>query len=149
MGNKLLIRAYNVGCGDCIYVRIPDDRDHRGQRLGAQVREQPGRMRGGNDLHLPALGDAGEELGEQPDPRRVQAHVRLFEDHERSLGAGQQSDEQAEETQGPVGHAARRDAPTAPLDDEHHHLAELGLVESDLLDLGRTELREPVDHILK
>lgn len=24
MGNKLLIRAYNVGCGDCIYVRIPD-----------------------------------------------------------------------------------------------------------------------------
>jgi beta-lactamase superfamily II metal-dependent hydrolase len=23
MGNKLLIRAYNVGCGDCIYVRIP------------------------------------------------------------------------------------------------------------------------------
>lgn len=27
MGNKLLIRAYNVGCGDCIYVRIPEGRD--------------------------------------------------------------------------------------------------------------------------
>lgn len=27
MGNKLLIRAYNVGCGDCIYVRIPDEND--------------------------------------------------------------------------------------------------------------------------
>ena len=27
MGDKLLIRAYNVGCGDCIYVRIPDDDD--------------------------------------------------------------------------------------------------------------------------
>lgn len=27
MGNKLLIRAYNVGCGDCIYVRIPDAKD--------------------------------------------------------------------------------------------------------------------------
>jgi beta-lactamase superfamily II metal-dependent hydrolase len=27
MGNKLLIRAYNVGCGDCIYVRIPDGKD--------------------------------------------------------------------------------------------------------------------------
>jgi beta-lactamase superfamily II metal-dependent hydrolase len=27
MANKLLIRAYNVGVGDCIYVRIPDDRD--------------------------------------------------------------------------------------------------------------------------
>lgn len=27
MGNQLLIRAYNVGCGDCIYVRIPDAKD--------------------------------------------------------------------------------------------------------------------------
>jgi beta-lactamase superfamily II metal-dependent hydrolase len=27
MGNQLLIRAYNVGCGDCIYVRIPDAND--------------------------------------------------------------------------------------------------------------------------
>jgi len=27
MANQLLIRAYNVGCGDCIYVRIPDDHD--------------------------------------------------------------------------------------------------------------------------
>jgi beta-lactamase superfamily II metal-dependent hydrolase len=27
MANKLLIRAYNVGVGDCIYVRIPDDKD--------------------------------------------------------------------------------------------------------------------------
>ena len=25
MGDKLLVRAYNVGCGDCIYVRIPND----------------------------------------------------------------------------------------------------------------------------
>jgi hypothetical protein len=23
MGDQLLIRAYNVGCGDCIYVRVP------------------------------------------------------------------------------------------------------------------------------
>jgi beta-lactamase superfamily II metal-dependent hydrolase len=27
MGNKLLVRAYNVGCGDCIYVRIPNQGD--------------------------------------------------------------------------------------------------------------------------
>jgi len=27
MGNQLLIRAYNVGCGDCIYVRIPNNKD--------------------------------------------------------------------------------------------------------------------------
>jgi hypothetical protein len=25
MGSKLLIRSYNVGCGDCIYVGIPND----------------------------------------------------------------------------------------------------------------------------
>ena len=23
MGDQLLVRAYNVGCGDCLYVRIP------------------------------------------------------------------------------------------------------------------------------
>lgn len=27
MGNKLLVRSYNVGCGDCIYVRIPNDKN--------------------------------------------------------------------------------------------------------------------------
>lgn len=27
MGNKLLVRCYNVGCGDCIYVCIPDGND--------------------------------------------------------------------------------------------------------------------------
>ena len=26
MGNKLLVRAYNVGFGDCIYVRIPSSK---------------------------------------------------------------------------------------------------------------------------
>ena len=28
MGGKLLVRCYNVGCGDCIYVRIPNGDDH-------------------------------------------------------------------------------------------------------------------------
>lgn len=28
MAGNLLIRAYNVGCGDCFYVRIPDGNDH-------------------------------------------------------------------------------------------------------------------------
>jgi len=27
MGSKLLVRSYNVGCGDCIYVRIPNGGD--------------------------------------------------------------------------------------------------------------------------
>lgn len=27
MGSELLIRSYNVGCGDCFYVRIPNDAD--------------------------------------------------------------------------------------------------------------------------
>jgi len=29
MGDKLLVRAYNVGCGDCIYIRIPNESDGR------------------------------------------------------------------------------------------------------------------------
>ena len=28
MGSKLLVRSYNVGCGDCIYVRIPNGDDN-------------------------------------------------------------------------------------------------------------------------
>ena len=28
MGSKLLVRSYNVGCGDCTYVRIPNGNDH-------------------------------------------------------------------------------------------------------------------------
>ena len=28
MGSKLLVRSYNVGCGDCIYVRIPNGNDN-------------------------------------------------------------------------------------------------------------------------
>lgn len=28
MGSQLLVRSYNVGCGDCIYVRIPNGDDH-------------------------------------------------------------------------------------------------------------------------
>ncbi len=28
MASKLLVRSYNVGCGDCIYVRIPNGADH-------------------------------------------------------------------------------------------------------------------------
>ena len=28
MGSKLLVRCYNVGCGDCVYVRIPNGDDH-------------------------------------------------------------------------------------------------------------------------
>src|ERR1700678_1326431 len=27
MGDKLLVRTYHVGCGDCIYVRIPNKSD--------------------------------------------------------------------------------------------------------------------------
>ena len=28
MGSKLLVRSYNVGCGDCTYLRIPNGDDH-------------------------------------------------------------------------------------------------------------------------
>ena len=46
MGSKLLVRSYNVGCGDCIYVRIPDDNDDFhilidcGSKEGAAVLER-------------------------------------------------------------------------------------------------------------
>jgi hypothetical protein len=28
MADKLLVRIYNVGLGDCIYLRVPDENDH-------------------------------------------------------------------------------------------------------------------------
>ena len=46
MGNHLLIRAYRVGCGDCIYVRIPQGRDgfhiliDCGKKGGVELLEQ-------------------------------------------------------------------------------------------------------------
>ena len=60
MGTKLLVRAYNVGCGDCIYVRIPNAGD------GHHILIDCGK-KGGTDLlrtaiaHLEAhmLPDAG------------------------------------------------------------------------------------------
>ncbi len=46
MGNHLLIRAYRVGCGDCIYVRIPQGKDgfhiliDCGKKGGAELLEK-------------------------------------------------------------------------------------------------------------
>ena len=34
MEDRLLVRVYSVGFGDCIYVRIPDDEDHFGPNTG-------------------------------------------------------------------------------------------------------------------
>ena len=47
MGNQLLIRAYNVGCGDCIYVRIPgaEGRLPHPDRLRQEGRRRAARRR--------------------------------------------------------------------------------------------------------
>ena len=75
MGNQLLIRAYNVGCGDCIYVRIPGPKD------GFHILIDCGK-KGGDELlekaveHLEerAAGrvDAGKEAS-RPDRRHAPA----------------------------------------------------------------------------
>jgi beta-lactamase superfamily II metal-dependent hydrolase len=55
MGTKLLIRAYNVGCGDCIYVRIPGGKD------GFHILIDCGK-KGGTELLEKAVKHIEEEL---------------------------------------------------------------------------------------
>jgi beta-lactamase superfamily II metal-dependent hydrolase len=55
MGNKLLIRAYNVGCGDCFYVRIPGGAD------GFHILVDCGK-KGGTDLLKKAVKHVEENL---------------------------------------------------------------------------------------
>ncbi|HEX2630937.1 MAG TPA: hypothetical protein VHM26_18100, partial [Chitinophagaceae bacterium] len=42
MASKLLVRSYNVGCGDCIYVRIPDKGGHFHILIDCGSKEAPG-----------------------------------------------------------------------------------------------------------
>src|ERR1017187_2018134 len=55
MGNKLLIRAYNVGCGDCFYVCIPNKRD------GFHILIDCGKKGGAEPMLKDALDDRSEE----------------------------------------------------------------------------------------
>lgn len=66
MGNQLLIRAYDVGCGDCIYVRIPGPND------GFHILIDCGK-KGGDEL----LGEAIRHLEGELPPGKVPGKKRL------------------------------------------------------------------------
>ncbi len=79
MGNKLLIRAYNVGCGDCIYVRIPDAKD------GFHILIDCGK-KGGTELLKQAIEHMEQHLlpaGDKPGNKRLDLIVATHrhEDH--------------------------------------------------------------------
>src|SRR5262245_26141039 len=79
MANKLLIRAYNVGCGDCIYVRIPDAKD------GFNILIDCGR-KGAADLLEQSIRHLAENLlpkGDNPGKKRLDLLVATHrhEDH--------------------------------------------------------------------
>ena len=56
MDDQLLVRAYNVGLGDCIYVRVPDDGKHR------HILIDCGNVYGRQSLMQAALDDLVEDL---------------------------------------------------------------------------------------
>jgi hypothetical protein len=78
MGNQLLIRAYNVGCGDCIYVRIP------GPKGGFHILIDCGK-KGGDELLEKAVKHLEGELppGSAPGKKRLDLIVATHrhEDH--------------------------------------------------------------------
>jgi beta-lactamase superfamily II metal-dependent hydrolase len=78
MGNQLLIRAYNVGCGDCIYVRIPGPQD------GFHILIDCGK-KGGDELLEKAVQHLEGELpaGSEPGKKRLDLIVATHrhEDH--------------------------------------------------------------------
>jgi beta-lactamase superfamily II metal-dependent hydrolase len=84
MGNQLLIRAYNVGCGDCIYVRIP------GGDAGFHILIDCGK-KGGDDLLKEAIDHLKKQLpeGSKPGTRRLDLIVATHrhEDHIKGFDA--------------------------------------------------------------
>ncbi len=67
MGTKLLVRSYNVGCGDCIYVRIPNGSEHFhilidcGSKEGANTGVMERAIAHLEEHELPAAAEAGKK----------------------------------------------------------------------------------------
>lgn len=85
MAGKLLVRSYNVGCGDCIYVRIPDKGGHFHILIdcGSKEKENTGVMeRSIKHLETEMLPD-----GSKPGKKRLDLLVvtHRHEDHIKGL----------------------------------------------------------------
>jgi beta-lactamase superfamily II metal-dependent hydrolase len=81
MGDKLLVRAYNVGVGDCIYIRIPDGKD------GFHILIDCGK-KGSTDLLQQAIRHLEEEmLPDEAGKKRLDLLVATHrhEDHIKGL----------------------------------------------------------------
>ncbi len=85
MGSKLLVRAYNVGCGDCIYVRIPNDNDdfHILIDCGSKESSKSGVMKNAiKHLETEMLPDAEEDGKKRLDlivvTHRHEDHIKGF-----------------------------------------------------------------------
>ncbi|MCU7849372.1 MAG: metallohydrolase [Candidatus Thiodiazotropha sp. (ex Lucinoma kastoroae)] len=88
MGAKLLVRSYNVGCGDCIYVRIPNGEDffHILIDCGSKEGANTGVMRGAiKHLEQNMLPEVGDGSGKKRLDMIVVSH--RHEDHIKGFNA--------------------------------------------------------------
>ena len=88
MGNKLLIRAYNVEVGDCIYVRIPDARPVNGGVEDFHMLIDCGSIGGIGNLER-AMQDLEGELPNAPGgKKRLDLLIATHEHKDHILGFG-------------------------------------------------------------
>lgn len=131
MDHQLLVRLYDVGLGDCIYLRIPDGTGVR------HVLIDCGNKYGSDDDLIAAIGDVKKRLGRD---KRLDLLVatHAHEDHIRGFDAGQLADVEIERIWLSV--AMDRDHPQAPKMRELHAFARRAL--ADLRESGNLALSE-------